>query len=416
MPKIAKAMSAGQLARITKPGLHSVGGVPGLQLQVTPTGGRSWVLRVKVGDKRRDFGLGSCGDVTLAQAREDAREAKAKIRQGIDPKAERKALRDALIADQAKAVTFAEAARRCHAVRASEFRNVKHRADWLSSLERYVFPTLGHMLVSDIEMAHVQQALMPIWKEKTETATRIRQRIESVLSWATVSGFRSGDNPARWADNLKEVMPKPSKIRKKGHFPALPFTEVPAFLVELRKREGTSVPALEFAILNASRSGEVRGMTWGEVDMDAALWTIPAERMKAENAHEVPLSDAAIAILRNQPRSKGQNLVFPALKGGQMSDMTLSAVCRRMECGVVPHGFRSSFKEWVRKEAHDNKGRRFADEVSELQLAHVNSDATRAAYARDGLLSQRRELLQAWARFCNPTSAANVTPIKRAAP
>jgi len=414
MPKIVPALGAAQVAKINRPGLHAVGNPPGLHVQVSPTGARSWVLRVLIGSKRRDIGLGGLAEVTLAEAREQARKFRAMIREGIDPLAERRKARAELIAEQAKAITFKDAAERAHRAKAAGFRNVKHRADWISSLERYAFPIIGNMPVSSIEVAHVQQVLEPIWHDRTETASRLRQRIESVLAWATVSGFRTGDNPARWADNLKELMPAPEKIRKQVNYKALPWADVPAFMAELRKRDGVSVKALEFAILTGSRSGEVRGATWDEIDLDAGLWTIPGERMKAGRKHEVPLSGAALAILQDVPRMEGCAYVFPAPRGGMLSDMALNAICRRMEVPAVPHGFRSSFKDWARNNARDAEGHLFPDEVSELALAHVNSDATRAAYARDGLLPMRRAMLDQWARFCTPT-AANVVAIKRRA-
>lgn len=412
MPAIAKPLGAAQVARKVKPGLHAVGGVPGLQLQVTPTGARSWVLRIVVGTKRRDIGLGSFGAVTLAQARERARDMRAKVWEGIDPVEQRRAARARLIAEQAKAITFEEAARRAHGAKELGFRNVKHRADWISSLERYAFPLVGSLPVGKVEVAHVQQVLNPIWHTRTETASRLRQRIESVLSWATVSGYRSGDNPARWKDNLKELMPAPDKIRKHVHYAALPWQDVPAFIAEIRKREGVSARALEFAILTAARSGEVRGATWGEVDLDRALWTVPAERMKEGKKHQVPLPPEVVVMLRKMRSASSSGLIFKAPRGGPLSDMALNGLCRRMNVPAVPHGFRSSFKDWCRNNT------RYADEVSELCLAHVSSDATRAAYARDALLPQRRELLQAWAKYCSKPipamkSAATVTSIRK---
>lgn len=412
MPKIAKELSAAHVARITRSGLHAVGGVAGLQLQVTASGARSWILRTLVGGIRRDIGLGGYPTVSLAQARERARELREQVWRGIDPVVERKKARAELIAEQAKAITFKDAAERAHKVRAAGFRNVKHRADWISSLERYAFPIIGNMPVSSIEVAHVQQVLEPIWHDRTETASRLRQRIESVLAWATVSGFRTGENPARWAGNLKVAMPNLEKVRKQVNYKALPWADVPAFMAELRKRDGVSVKALEFAILTGSRSGEVRGMTWDEINLETGLWTIPGERMKAGRKHEVPLSSAALAILQELPHKDRSLYVFPAPRGGMLSDMALNAICRRMEVPAVPHGFRSSFKDWARNNARDTEGMLFPDEVSELVLAHVNNDATRAAYARDGLLPMRRAMLDQWARYCAPADA-NVIPIKR---
>ena len=410
MPKVAKALSAVQVARIKKPGLYAVGGVPGLQLQVRESSGphpmRSWILRALVGVKRRDIGLGGYPAVSLARAREGAQEARAKVRKGIDPVAERRAAREALIEAQLKAISFEEAARRAYRARAEEFRNAKHTTNWIRSLEMYAFPIIGKLPIAQITTAHVQQVLEPIWRNKTETASRVRQRIESVLNWATVSKFRTGDNPARWAGNLKELMPAPGKIYKPVHHAALPWQGVPDFMAKLREREGNSARALEFAILTAARSGEVRGATWAEIDLDhagGAMWTIPAGRMKAGRKHEVPLSPDAVALLRALPEGDGDDYVFPAPKGGMLSDMSLSAVVRKMKAPAVPHGFRSSFKDWSRNET------RYADEVSELALAHVNNDATRAAYARDGLLKQRRELLRQWAKYCATPRKASAT-------
>lgn len=393
MPKRARELSAVEVRRITKPGLHAVGGVAGLLLQVGEGGGRSWILRTMIGGRRRNIGLGPYPEIGLAQAREDARQVKVKIRQGIDPIAERRAAKQALMSAQARHLTFAEAARRCHKAREQEFRSAKHRTDWLSSLERHAFPFIGRLSVAEITLAHVMQVLEPIWQTRTETATRVRQRIEAVLTWATVSGFREGDNPARWKGNLDAVLAKPAKIKKVKHHRALPWHEVPVFMGKLREREGMGARALEFIILTAARSGEVRLATWGEFDLKAKLWTVPGERIKAGKVHRVPLSGDAVALLEELPRIEGSDYVFPAVRGGPLSDMSISAVCKRMGVDAVPHGFRSSFKDWARNRT------RYADEVSELALAHVNSDATRAAYARDELLPQRTRLMADWSKF-----------------
>lgn len=406
MPKKARELSAVQVKRITKPGLFAVGGVAGLHLQVKTTGARSWILRAKVGDKRRDIGLGGYPDVSLALARDGAREARDQIRRGVDPAEERKARKQALKAAQAKALTFSKAAVRCHQTKVPEFRSVKHQSDWISSINRFVDPIIGDLPVSSIELPHIVSVLEPIWKTKTETATRVRQRIESVLGWATVSGFRTGDNPARWKGNLEHALPNPSKIREIRHFPALSWHEVGGFMAELRKRDGISARALEFSILTASRSGEVRLATWEEIDRESAVWTIPGNRMKAGRTHRVPLSDPAIEILKAVPRFEGSPFVFSSPRGGPLSDMSISAVCRRMEVNAVPHGFRSTFKDWARSSTS------YADEVSELALAHVSSDATRAAYARDELLAKRSRLMRDWAGFCGEVqSAATVSAI-----
>ncbi len=409
MPRKAKELSATEVRRLTEPGRYPVGGVAGLQLLVSQAGGRSWVLRTLIGNKRRDIGLGGFPDVTLAGARQKAREMKDQIATGVDPVAEKKALRDAIRAAQAKGLTFKEAATRCHAARKDEYSNAKHRQDWINSLERHAFPVIGDLPVDAIELPHVLKVLEPIWKTKTETATRVRQRLESVLSWATVSKHRTGENPARWADNLSELLPTPSKIRKVKHHRALPWEEVPGFMVDLRQREGMGARALEFIILTAARSGEVRFATWDEIDLNAKVWTVPAERMKARKDHRVPLSDAVIELLGRVPRMAGSNLLFTAPRGNALSDMSISAVCKRMEVDATPHGFRSCFKDWARSRTA------YPDEVSELALAHVNSDSTRAAYARDELLPQRTRMMSDWARFLNePAPAGEVVPIREA--
>ena len=429
MPKVAKELSAAEVRRIDQPGFHPVGGVPGLLLQVSPGGGRSWVLRVMVGGRRRGFGLGSFPAISLGGARQKARELREKLAQGIDPVAERQAVHAAHIAAQAKRLTFQEAAEQYHATKEKEFRNAKHRKDWISSLNRYAFSEIGNVPVGDVALPHVLKALEPIWESKTETATRVRQRIESVLAWAAVRGYRQGDNPARWLGNLDAVLAKPAKVGKgKRHHPALPWQRIPEFMADLRAREGMGARALEFAILTAARSGEVRGAAWDEVNLTDKVWTISAERMKAGKPHRVPLCPDAVALLEALPRMAGQSLVFPAVRGGKLSDVTILATVKRMNATkdkaggepytdasdgrpVVPHGFRSAFKDWARNRSS------YPDEVSELALAHVNSDATRAAYARDELMPQRAKLMTAWAGYCaEPTNAsASVTPIGKEA-
>lgn len=411
MPKKARELSALEVKRLSSPGLHAVGGVAGLHLQIQPSGGRSWILRTTVGARRVDMGLGGFPDVPLVAARDRAREARDLIAQGIDPVQQKRETRAALMAASAKVLTFDECAGRFMASKTKEFANPKHAAQWKSTLETYASPIIGKLPVDRIELAHVVQVLTPIWDSKTETASRVRGRIESVLSWATVSGFRSGENPARWKGGLDMVLPKPSKIRKVAHHTALPWQNVPGFMIELRKQEGMGARALEFAILTAARSGEVRGATWNEIDLQAKLWTIPAERMKAKKAHRVPLSAAAVKLLAALPHLDGSDHVFSSSRGGPLSDMTLSKVLKSMGVDAVPHGFRSSFKDWARSTT------RFPDEVSELALAHVSTDATRAAYARDELLPQRAKLMAAWCQFINtkPTEGHNVLTIGRAA-
>lgn len=407
MPKIPKELNALDVRRKLAPGRWAVGGVRGLMLHVgepvdddTPPA-RSWVLRITIGKRRREAGLGPFPEVGLAEARERARAFRKAVQEGRDPIAERDQARQQLIEVDARRLTFEEAARRCHAARAAEFRSDKHRQDWINSLVMHAFPIIGARPVDRVDLPEVQAVLAPIWNTKTETATRVRQRMEAVLAWATVSGYRSGDNPARWAENLDQLLPKPSKIRRVRHLAALPYQEAGTFMQDLRKRNGQGARALEFAILTAARSGEVRGMVWDEIDLEGKVWTVPADRIKAGKTHRVPLSEAALALLRATSHREG--LVFRSVTGKPLSDMTLSAVCKRMNVDAVPHGFRSTFKDWSRSCT------RYPDEASELALAHVNSDGTRAAYARDELLPMRRRLMDDWARFlAEPMTSGDV--------
>lgn len=386
-----------------------MGGVAGLSLQVTETGARSWILRATIGARRRDVGLGPYPDVTLAQARERAREAREQIRQGIDPVEQRRAMRAALVASQSPRITFDEAARKFLAAKRHEFKNPKHAAQWGSTIETYASPVIGRLSVDAVELAHLVQILEPIWLSKTETAKRLRGRIEAVLAWATVSGFRTGDNPATWKNNLDAILPKPGKVAKVKNHRALPIDEMGGFMAELRKREGMAAQALRFLILTAARSGEVRGATWEEIDLDAKLWTIPGERMKAGREHRVPLSDEAVALLKALPRLKGSPYVFPAPRGGTLSDMTISAVTRRMEVDAVPHGFRSTFRDWCAERTN------YPREVAEMALAHTIESKVEAAYRRGDLFEKRRRMMRDWAKFCGTIqTAGEVVPMRAA--
>lgn len=407
MPKLAKEKAAYQVSKLKKPGLHAIGGVSGLYLRVKESGARSWALRIVIGGRRREVGLGGYPTVTLEKARQYARDTRDQIRQGVDPIAAKREARDALRAADAKRLTFKQAVHAFLKSKTPEFKNEKHAKQWQATLNTYAIPKIGALTVNQIELAHVVSVLEPIWKNKTETASRLRGRIEAVLSWATVGGFRAGDNPARWKGNLEHVLPKPSKLWRVRHHPALPWQKIGAFMADLRKRGGTGARALEFAILTAARSGEVRLATWDEIDTASKVWTVPGERMKAGKPHRVPLSEPALKLLKNLPLQEGSDYVFQATRGGPLSDMSLSAVCRRMEVNAVPHGFRSSFKDWVRSVTS------YADEVSELALAHVGSDATRVAYARDELLPKRARLMRDWAKFCGTVpSEAEVLTIR----
>jgi integrase len=400
MPKKAPELSPVAVQRLRTPGLHSVGGVAGLALQVAPGGARTWILRFTVGAKRRDMGLGGFPDVTLAQAREKAREARDLMEHGVDPILHRKQAKSALAAKQATEKTFAACAREYIQAKSSEWSNEKHAQQWTNTLETYAFPVLGQLLVSDVGLPQVLGVLKPIWQEKTETATRVRGRMEVILDWATVHHYRQGPNPARWKGHLDKILAAPTKVTKVKHHKAMGVDAVAGFLAAIRQQSGMGPRALEFAVLTAARSGEVRGATWAEIDMDVKEWNVPAERMKAGKEHRVPLSEPALELLRNLPRMKDAELqdvelVFPSSQNKPLSDMTLTQVMRRMKIDAVPHGFRSTFRDWASERTNHSR------DVVEMALAHAIGSKVEAAYRRGDLFGKRRRLMEDWARFCD---------------
>lgn len=407
MARKAKELGALAVSRLAKPGLHSVGGVAGLALQISQGGGRSWLLRYSVGVKRREMGLGGFPDVTLAGAREAAREARDQVRAGIDPIEQKKGLRSALSAAQGKTMTFKACAEAYIAAHEASWKNKKHASQWITTLETYAYPHIGNLLVGDVELVHVLKILEPIWRMKTETAKRLRGRLERVLDWATGRQLRNGDNPARWKGLLQEQLPPPGKISKVTHHAALPLFEMAKFMNRLQDAEGTGARALEFLILTAARSGEVRGAVWQEVDLVEKVWTVPAKRMKMGKEHRVALSNSAVALLRALPRKEGVDLIFPAQREGMLSDMTLSAVMRRMGVKAVPHGFRSTFRDWAAELTN------YPRDVAEMALAHGIGNKVEAAYRRGDLFEKRKFMMRDWAEFCAKSETGNVLPIKQ---
>lgn len=394
MPRKAVELTPLAVQRLRTPGLHAVGGVAGLHLQVAPGGARTWILRISVAGKRRDMGLGGFPDVTLAQARDKAREARELVDRGGDPIFQRRQAKSALLAQRASAKTFAQCAREYIESKSAEWSNDKHAQQWTNTLETYASPTIGKLLVSDVGLPQVLDVLKPIWHKKTETATRVRGRIEAILDWATVQHYRHGPNPARWKGHLDKILAAPSKVTKVKHHRALPIDAAADFVCTLREQAGISARALEFAILTAARSGEVRGATWAEIDLDAEEWIVPAERMKAGKEHRVPLSPASLKLLGSLSRVDGTDLVFPSSNKKPLSDMALTAVMRRMKVDAVPHGFRSTFKDWASERTS------YPREVVEMALAHAIGDKVEAAYRRGSLLAKRRRLTADWADFC----------------
>lgn len=410
MPKKAKELGPLDVKRLVEPGLHAVGGVAGLHLQILPSGGRSWVLRIVIGGKRREVGLGGFPDVPLALAREKAREVREAVQQGRDPIAERAAARSALAAQRGAEITFDECAEKFISAKSAEWKNAKHVAQWSATLTTYASPVVGTMQVRDIELSHIVKILEKddFWTTKTETASRVRGRIEAVLDWATVRGYRKGENPARWKGHLDKVLAAPKKVQKVEHHAALPVDEIGAFMRDLRERDGIAARALEVLILTAARSGEVRGMTWGEINLDEAVWIVPAERMKAKREHRVPLSSRVIEVLRSMPVVAG-GLVFPGMReGSPLSDMTLTAVLKRMgRADLTAHGFRSSFRDWAAERTN------YPREVAEMALAHTIGDKVEAAYRRGDLFEKRRRMMEDWSRFCDTVQTTGaVVPIR----
>lgn len=409
MSKVAKALTAIQVSRLNVPGFHAVGTVSGLYLSVGSIGTsqRSWILRLSIGGKRREAGLGSFPEVTLAQAHEKARALKEQARQGIDPVAERKAKRAAVV------WTFDKCAEEFIALHRSEWKSAKHAEQWVNTLATYASPRIGGKHVAQISRGDVLSVIEPHWLTKNETMVRVRNRIELVLGWAAVHGHREGANPAQWRGNLDHALPKPSRVNQRQHHKALPYQSIASFWERLQSTEGFSARALQWVVLTACRSGEARGMVWCEVDVDRGVWTIPASRMKAGKEHRVPLSDAAVKLLaglvRFEPPVGNPDYVFPGRTGGLLSDMSLAQTMRRMQLDAVPHGLRSTFVDW----AADCTS--YPVELREAALAHTLGNATREAYQRGDLLERRRQMMQDWASFVVTGFSGNVFPIRAAA-
>ena len=372
-----------------------------LLLQVTgkPDGkfSRSWIFRYERDGKRHDLGLGPLDTLSLAEARIRARDLRIQLLDGVDPRGvreQRRAERLAQLSQRARQMTFRACALRCIEGHEGGWRNAEHHRQWITSLEQYVYPHIGDLPVDEIATPHIVKVLEAIWKDKPETASRVRGRIERVLGWAQVRGFRSGDNPARWRGHLQELFPAKGKIQKTEHHSAMPFTEVPAFMVELRAHNSLTARALEYCILTAARSGEVLGATWGEIDLAAKTWTIPAGRMKAEKEHRVPLPARALEILAALPREGGR--LFP------LTHTAMLELLRRMgRDSATVHGFRSSFRDWAAERTL------YPNHVAEAALAHAVADKVEKAYRRTDLFEKRRRLMADWAAWCSRPMSVN---------
>lgn len=381
-------LTAVKIRSLTEPGRYSDG--DGLFLEINGKGAASWILRVQNNGKRQDIGLGSTKSVSLKDARDAAFATRQKIAQGIDPVAERRQERQAI-------PTFREAAKLVHEEHEKAWKNGKHQNQWIATLTTYAFPKTGDLTVDKIEGPAIREVLIPIWLSKPETARRVRQRIGTVLDWACAKGFRATEAPMR---SLSKGLPRQPK--KDGHFAAMPYADVPTFVEKLGERESVGRLALEALILTATRSGEIRGATWAELDLKAALWTIPAARMKMGKVHIVPLSQPAVAVFERAQRYKAgiSDLVFPGQNvKNPLSDMTLLKVLRDMEIMVTVHGFRSAFRDWVAEQTD------YSGEVAEAALAHTVSNKVEAAYRRTDFLDKRRLLMRNWAAFCKKIPA-----------
>lgn len=411
MPRRAAGLSA---AKVRTAGAGRYGDGNGLYLLVRESGAgrlaRAWVLRYRMpGGRMREMGLGSADLFPLADTRQRAAELMRKVKLGTDPLSER----DAAKAEAGLGKTFSDVADAYIAAHEAGWRNQKHRQQWKNTLATYVFPVIGNLPVASVDTGAVTSILEPLWREKTETASRIRGRIESVLDYATARGWRSGDNPARWRGHLDNLLPATSKVARVVHHAALPWQEIGAFMAQLKLQDGVAPWALRFCILTAARTGEAVGATWAEIDMAQKVWTIPAERMKAGKEHRVPLSAGAMDVLAQMEQVRtDQSPVAPVFPGGKagrpLSNMSLLMLLRRMERpDLTAHGFRSTFRDWA------GEATNYPREVAEAALAHSIRDATEAAYRRGDALEKRRALMEDWAGFCaRPASVGEVVPFR----
>jgi integrase len=404
-----------------KEGMHADG--TGLYLRVQASGAKSWIFRFQLNGRRREMGIGTLDVKSAPDARADAATFIAQVRAGVDPIEARNRIEASQ--DSTRVMTFDEAAKQFIKANKTGWKNAKHADQWQNTLDAYASPVFGTRPVSEVDLSMVLQVLEPIWETKTETATRVRGRIENVLDWATVKGYRDGANPARWKGHLEHLMKSRKDMAAAGHkkatvrhHPALPYARVAAFMAALRAVPGSGARALELAILTAARSGEVRGTLWSEFDLDGKVWVIPKDRMKATREHRVPLSPAAVNLLEGLDRKGEHALVFIGERGrkigdrGQtpISDMTITAVIRRMNEGeagvvwtdpktnaqIVPHGFRSTFRDWAAEQTD------YSNEMVEMALAHAVGNKVEAAYRRGDMLEKRRDLMDAWAKYCAP--------------
>jgi integrase len=405
-------LTALRVEKQRKPGLYPDGNGVYLQVTLGADGAprKSWLFRFRMlGRRERRMGLGAFPDVSLQQARDNASSARKLCKDGIDPVEARKAGRAKAQLADARSITFNQCAKAYITAHRAGWRNIKHASQWTSTLETYASPVFGTLPVHAIDVGLVTKALEPIWSTKPETASRVRGRIEAVLDWAKVRGYRAGENPARWRGHLDHLLPARTKVRKVEHHAALPYCEIGAFMPALRERDALAARALEFAILTAARTSEVINARWDEIDLRAKVWTVPAERMKSGREHRVPLSDAAVRILDRMQGVRENDHVFPGERREALSNMAFLMLLRRMgHAELTAHGFRSTFRTWAAECTN------YPREVVEAALAHIVGDATEQAYQRGDMFEKRRRLMTTWAEYCaKPPARAALLPMRK---
>lgn len=427
MARTMGRLTVKEVEKKTAPGLYGDGG--GLTLQITKAGVKSWLYRYMIRGTAYGMGLGPVHTITLAEARQRAAEARKLVIDGVNPLEAKRQRQLEIELAKARLMTFDQCASAYIEAHRASWKNAKHADQWVNTIATYVSPIIGQLPVEQVDTGLVVKVLaqpddkgQQFWQAKNETASRVRGRIESILGWATTSGFRAGDNPARWKGHLENLLANISKISRIKNHPSLAWSRMGAFVHDLRQRDGVAARAVEFAILTASRSGEVRGACWSEIDLAAKVWTVPASRMKAKREHEVPLSAAAVALIKSMPQIDGTDLIFPGTKGQALSDMSLTAVIRRMNGdppkwvekdgnAITVHGFRSTFRMWAAESTN------YPREVAEHALAHQLPDAVERAYQRGTQFAKRAAMMNEWAKFCGTVrvEAGEVVPINRAA-
>lgn len=402
-------LSVRKIDALTKIGNYGDGG--GLWLQVSKWQTKSWVFRFTFDGKRREMGLGSCKDVSLADARMLAESFRRMVRNDTDPIEARKAERTAKRTERMNIVTFSFCAEKYIEAHRHGWKNAKHAQQWTNTLAQYAYPIVGEMPIKNVDTALVLRILEPIWTTKTETASRLRSRLENILDWATTHGYRTGDNPARWKGHLENLLPKPSKVRKVEHHAALPYSQMNTFMKALRQHDSISALALEFLVLTAARTSEVIAATWDEIDLKEKVWTIPASRMKAEREHSVPLSSRCIEILNKAAIMRQSDFLFPGSRTNKgLSNAAMDKLLQvTLNYDYTVHGFRSSFRDWA------GECTNYPRDLCEMALAHTIKDKTEAAYRRGEMLEKRRRMMDDWQKFCNTVTdvGSDAIPIRK---